>query len=232
MFEHLSENMSLQKVNLPTEIITKIFEILEPFDLKNTKATCKSFRQIADYVLTMSAKAKFSVKLYRMVKESVVIYGGRINEELWSLVDINRDPNWPTNCEIIGKSTNNDLKLPPLPKRFVLNEKNPILVYDFNQNQLLFIGSRITCVSIDEKWYLHSDFESPWKNGFAVAMPSGIYLFNKLLEHNEVNLFQSQTHRNSRPEHKTLYKFLPANSQTWTVCSASFPRPQVMDRYR
>ena len=234
VFEHPHRNMSLDKINLPTEIITKIFENLDPLDLKNTRATCKSFRQIADYVLTLSAQVRFSVKLYRQVKESVIVYGGCTNEELWSLLDINQFSNWPTNCEIIGKSTNNNLKLPPLPQKLVVNEDNPILVYDYNQNKLLFIGSRITYVLIDEKWYFHSQFENRRKNGFAVAMPHGIYLFNKLLEHNTnnvVNLFQSQTYRNCRPKHKTLYRFLPANGQTWTICSASFPRPQVMDRY-
>ena len=48
VFEHPHRNMSLDKINLPTEIITKIFENLDPLDLKNTRATCKSFRQIAD----------------------------------------------------------------------------------------------------------------------------------------------------------------------------------------
>ena len=134
--------MSQQKINLPTEIITKIFENLDLLYLKSAKATCKSFKEIADYVLTMSANARFSVKLYRQVKESVIIYGGCIDNQYWNPWVKNQLSNWPTDCEIIGAPTkNNNLKLPPLPQVAVHLEENPILVYDYNQNQLMFIGS-------------------------------------------------------------------------------------------
>ena len=199
--------MSLQKINLPIEIIIKIFENLDLLDLKNTRITCKSFRDVADYVLTMSARARFSVKLYRQVKDSVIIYGGCTDEEFL---------NWPSDCEIIGKSTNSNLKLPPLPQKAANKEWCPILVYDYNHNRLMFIGSRETWVFKSGKWQFHSQFESPRNAGFAVVMPDGIYLFDKILFNNAC---------------ETEFRYLPPNGQSWTICSAIFPKSQAMDRY-
>ena len=78
---------------------------------------------------------RFSVKLHRLLKSSIVLYGGCIVYPIER-----RLPRiWCTDCEIIGTMINN-VQMPPLPYQLVKYEHYPMLVYD-NQNQLMFIGS-------------------------------------------------------------------------------------------
>ena len=104
--------------------------------------------------------------------------------------------------------------MPPLPQKAVHIEENPILVHDYNQNQLMYIGSKKTWILKGKKWEFHSQFER--RDRFAVLMPNGIYLFNKMVYNAAC---------------KTEFRFLPPNGKSWTICYAKFQKPHPMDRF-